>query len=43
MDVAQRLKEKYYVFQDFIRTITKFKDAVMEFESIIQYSREKFD
>ena len=42
-EVVKMLEEKYYVFPDFIKTSTKFKDAVMRFESITQYAGEKFD
>jgi len=42
-EVVKMLQEKYYVFPDFIKTSTKFKDAVMRFESITQYAGEKFD
>ena len=42
-EVTEMLKEKYYVFPDFIKNSTKFKDAVMKFESITQYAGEKFD
>ncbi|WP_206671873.1 hypothetical protein [Clostridium beijerinckii] len=37
------LKEKYYIFPDYIKTSTKFKDAVMRFESITQYAGEKLE
>ncbi len=42
-EVVKMLKEKYYVFPDFIKASTKFKDAVMRFESISQYAGIKFD
>ena len=42
-EIVEMLKEKYYVFPDFIKNSTKFKDAVMKFESITQYAGEKFD
>ncbi|MFL0167535.1 hypothetical protein ACJDTP_20915 [Clostridium sp. WILCCON 0112] len=37
------LNEKYYIFPYYIKNSTKFKDAVMRFESITQYAGEKFD
>lgn len=42
-EVVQMLEEKYHVFSDFIKTSTKFKDAVMQFKSISQYAGDKFD
>lgn len=42
-EVVKMLEEQYYVFPDLIKTSTKFKDAVMRFESISQYAGEKFD
>lgn len=42
-EVEKLLKENYEVFSDIIKTSTKFKDAVMRFESISQYAGEKFD
>lgn len=42
-EVVDMLKEKYYVFPDYIKTSTKFKDAVMQFKSISQYAGDKFD
>ena len=30
-EVAEMLKEKYYIFPDYIKSSTKFKDAVMKF------------
>lgn len=42
-EVVEMLEEKYYVFPNFVKTSTKFKDAVMQFKSISQYAGEKFD
>ncbi|MBN1040334.1 ParA family protein [Clostridium botulinum] len=42
-EVVKMLEKEYYIFPDFIKTSTKFKDAVMRFESISQYAGEKFD
>jgi ATPases involved in chromosome partitioning len=42
-EVVEMLKERYYVFPHYIKNSTKFKDAVMGFESITQYAGEKFD
>lgn len=42
-EVVEMLRDKYYIFPDFIKTSTKFKDAVMQFKSISQYAGEKFD
>ena len=42
-EVVEMLEEKYYVFPSYVKTSTKFKDAVMQFKSISQYAGEKFD
>lgn len=42
-EVVEMLEEKYYVFSSYVKTSTKFKDAVMQFKSISQYAGEKFD
>lgn len=41
-EIVQMLKDKYFVFDDYIKTSTRFKDAVMQFKSISQYAGEKF-
>ncbi len=42
-EVTEMLKDKYYVFPDYVKNSTKFKDAVMQFKSISQYAGDKFD
>lgn len=42
-EVIDMIKDKYYIFPYYIKNSTKFKEAVMQFESISQYAGDKFD
>ena len=42
-EVESLLRENYDVFDDVIKSSTKFKDAVMRFKSISQFAGDKFD
>lgn len=41
-EVVNMLKEKYYVFPEYVHTSVKFKNAVQQFKSIRQYAGKDF-